>query len=101
MHAYRNDVRLRLSLEAVMDGEQDLSQIALDAGFSSHSHFTSAFRAHFGLTPSGARDARCGMRDAVAFSWSRTRAQERRPDDDHDRERYYKKRKSFRTELFD
>jgi AraC family transcriptional regulator len=52
MRAYRNDVRLRAALEAVMDRRTDLSQIALDAGFSSHSHFTASFRAHFGVTPS-------------------------------------------------
>jgi AraC-like DNA-binding protein len=54
MTAYRNDVRLRLSLEAVLEGG-DLSQIALESGFSSHSHFTAAFRAHFGVTPSTTR----------------------------------------------
>lgn len=52
MHAYRNDLRLRLALEGLTDRRAELSQIALDAGFSSHSHFTSAFRAHFGVTPS-------------------------------------------------
>lgn len=52
MHAWRNDLRLRLALEGLTDRRGELSQIALDAGFSSHSHFTSAFRAHFGVTPS-------------------------------------------------
>ena len=50
--AHHRDVRLRAALARVMDGGADLTQIALDAGFSSHSHFTSAFRAHFGVTPS-------------------------------------------------
>jgi AraC-like DNA-binding protein len=29
----------------------DLAQLALDLGFSSHSHFTTAFRHRFGETP--------------------------------------------------
>lgn len=52
MHAYRNDLRLRLALEGLTDRRTELSQIALDTGFSSHSHFTAAFRAHFGVPPS-------------------------------------------------
>jgi len=63
MRAYRNDMRLRMSLLSVMDGRSDLSQIALDAGFSSHSHFTAAFRAHFGVTPS-----------VASYSWRRDSA---------------------------
>lgn len=55
--AYHRDVRLRTALARVMDGGADLTEVALDAGFSSHSHFTSAFRAHFGVTPSSV--ARC------------------------------------------
>lgn len=46
--------RLAQSLDAVLDG-CDLNGIALDAGFSSHSHFTSRFRRFFGITPSELR----------------------------------------------
>ena len=52
LSAHHRDVRLRGALARVIDGGADLTQVALDAGFSSHSHFTSAFRAHFGVTPS-------------------------------------------------
>jgi AraC-like DNA-binding protein len=52
LSAHHRDVRLRAALTRVMDGGADLTQVAYDDGFSSHSHFTSAFRAHFGLTPS-------------------------------------------------
>jgi AraC-like DNA-binding protein len=49
--AYRNQLRLRSSLDRVGAGE-DLATIALDLGFSSHSHFTYAFRRLFGSAPS-------------------------------------------------
>jgi AraC-like DNA-binding protein len=42
--------RLASTLDAVLDGE-DLTTIALDAGFASHSHFTARFRDFFGCTP--------------------------------------------------
>jgi AraC-like DNA-binding protein len=50
---YRYVLRARLakSLDAVLDASADLTTIALEAGFASHSHFTARFRALFGLTP--------------------------------------------------
>jgi AraC family transcriptional regulator len=47
---------LARSLDAVLDGG-DLTAIALDAGFSSHSHFTARFRRFFGCTPTALRRA--------------------------------------------
>ena len=55
IHAYRNQLRLRAALAAVLDSRRDLSTLALDLGYSTHSHFTAAFRACYGLTPSAAR----------------------------------------------
>ena len=55
LHAYRDQVRLRLALERLEQGERDLSRLALDVGYSSHSHFTAAFRRSFGKPPSAAR----------------------------------------------
>jgi len=49
---YRHSLRLRLALERLKDCRADLSTIAADHGYSSHSHFTAVFRKHFGLTPS-------------------------------------------------
>ena len=54
LHAYRNQVRLHEALDRLAGGG-DLTQIGLDLGYSSHSHFTSAFRGLFGVTPSSAR----------------------------------------------
>jgi AraC-like DNA-binding protein len=45
-------VRLRVALFELQRGSRQLSQIALSNGFSSHSHFTSSFRAEFGCVPS-------------------------------------------------
>ncbi len=54
---YRYALRSRLAkaLNAVLDSNLDLTSIALDAGFASHSHFTARFRAFFGLTPDALR----------------------------------------------
>jgi AraC-like DNA-binding protein len=49
--------RLAQSLDAVLDGDDDLTSIALDAGFASHSHFTARFRSFFGCTPAALRRA--------------------------------------------
>jgi AraC family transcriptional regulator len=43
--------RLAWALDAVLDSDTGLTEIALDAGFASHSHFTARFRALFGHTP--------------------------------------------------
>jgi AraC-like DNA-binding protein len=47
--------RLAQALDAVLDGGDDLTAVALDAGFASHSHFTARFRRFFGCTPSALR----------------------------------------------
>jgi len=50
---YRYQLRLRLAraLDLIAQHE-DLSGLAQDVGFSSHSHFTAAFRQAYGMTPS-------------------------------------------------
>ena len=47
--------RLAQALNAVLDGGDDITTIALDAGFASHSHFTARFRRFFGCTPTALR----------------------------------------------
>ena len=56
LHAYRNQLRLRAALERLHE-PGDLIEIALDLGFSSHSHFTETFRRSFGKTPSAVRES--------------------------------------------
>ena len=55
LHQYRQQLRVRWSLERVAEVRMPLVDVALEAGFSSHSHFTSAFRREFGQTPSSVR----------------------------------------------
>jgi AraC-like DNA-binding protein len=54
---YRYVVRVRLAkaLGAVLDSDTDLTAVAMQAGFASHSHFTARFRELFGLTPTDLR----------------------------------------------
>ncbi len=52
---YRDRLRLRASLERVPEPGADLTAIAHEHGFCSHSHFTSAFRREFGMTPTAFR----------------------------------------------
>jgi AraC family transcriptional regulator len=53
VYQYLKRLRLRHSLDRLREGGQtDLTSLALECGFSSHSHFTAAFRQEFGVTPS-------------------------------------------------
>jgi AraC family transcriptional regulator len=51
LHGYRNRLRMASALDRMSRGEDDLSRLALDLGFSSHSHFSQAFHRAFGATP--------------------------------------------------
>jgi AraC family transcriptional regulator len=62
--------RLAQAMQAVLDGG-DITAIALDAGFASHSHFTARFKRFFGCTPSALRQS-VGVRKIMT---ARTRAQ--------------------------
>jgi AraC-like DNA-binding protein len=55
LHAYRNQLRLRDALERLAERDVEITDIALDLWFSSHSHFTDTFRRSFGQTPSAVR----------------------------------------------
>jgi AraC-like DNA-binding protein len=60
LHAYRTRLRMALALQRLADGEEALIQLALDLGYASHSHFSAAFRACYGLPPSRARELLSG-----------------------------------------
>jgi AraC family transcriptional regulator len=51
---YLHSIRLRIALGRVRR-TRDLSALAADLGFASHSHFTALFRRHFGVTPAQSR----------------------------------------------
>src|SRR5262249_41248033 len=55
VHRYLTRLRLRAALDRLIDGARDLTALALELGFSSHSHFTDAFRTEFGRAPSEVR----------------------------------------------
>ena len=55
IHQYRHRLRLYAALDRIHAGADDLTGLALDLGFSSHSHFTDAFCRAFGLPPSVCR----------------------------------------------
>jgi AraC-like DNA-binding protein len=55
LRRYHLRLRLRAALERLSEGEEDLTSLALDLGFSHHSHFSNAFRREFGCTPSSLR----------------------------------------------
>jgi len=66
VHQYQLRLRLSLALDRLADGAHNLSALALDLGFASHSHFATVFRRTFGATPSAFRRALSGaaLRDA-------------------------------------
>lgn len=57
VHRYLTQLRLRAALERLAGGADDLTALALDLGFSSHSHFADTFRREFGRTPSAVRQS--------------------------------------------
>jgi AraC family transcriptional regulator len=67
IHQYQLRARLTAALDEVLDSARGLSAIAVDAGFTHHSHFSAAFRRTFGVTPSALR------RDATSRDITRLR----------------------------
>ena len=57
VHRYLTRLRLLEGLEALVESDVPLAELALDLGFSSHSHFTDAFRRELGMAPSELRSA--------------------------------------------
>ena len=79
IHRYRLELRLRRAVERVADPAVDVGQVAFDLGFSTHSHFTAAFRRAFGTTPSAMRFrlTRSGRSEQILQGRSHTIARER------------------------
>lgn len=52
IHQYLSQLRLRTAYEEILSGQKNFTRLALDLGFTSHSHFTQAFHKTFGQLPS-------------------------------------------------
>jgi len=52
MTGFRHSLRVRIALDRLRDLRTDLTDLALDLGYASHSHFTASFRRQVGITPS-------------------------------------------------
>lgn len=55
IHRHLTQLRLQQALGRLAEGSRDLTGLALDLGFSSHSHFSSVFRKRLGITPEAVR----------------------------------------------
>lgn len=51
LYRYQTHLRLGRALHRLPE-QEDITNLAFELGFSSHSHFTAAFRSEFGMTPS-------------------------------------------------
>jgi AraC family transcriptional regulator len=65
LYRYQTLLRLGRALDRLPE-KDDITDLALELGFSSHSHFTAAFRSEFGLTPSHYRSQTRSTRALVA-----------------------------------
>jgi AraC-like DNA-binding protein len=66
LHRQLTHLRLRHALGHLTGGKPDLTMLALDLGFSSHAHFSHAFRREFGSTPSQLRSSPKKLRRFVS-----------------------------------
>jgi AraC family transcriptional regulator len=66
LHRQLTRLRLRHALEHLADCKPDLTMLALDLGFSSHAHFSHAFRREFGSAPSQLRSSSKKLRRFVS-----------------------------------
>ncbi len=57
IHHFLLQFRLRTAIELVLEKRTSLTSVALELGFSSHSHFTNSFRQRFNLCPNGLRNS--------------------------------------------
>jgi AraC family transcriptional regulator len=55
LHGFRTRLRMVQAIERLRDGETDLSALAADLGYTSHSHFTAVFRRSVGVAPARLR----------------------------------------------
>jgi AraC-like DNA-binding protein len=52
LRRYVQQLRARIAADRLAGGARDLTELALDLGYTDHSHFTNSFRREWGLPPS-------------------------------------------------
>ena len=62
IHQYQLRLRLQAALDALLEGCDDLTGLALDLGFCDHAHFTGTFVRAYGVPPSKLRGDRRARR---------------------------------------
>lgn len=62
LHQYREQLRIARAVTLLLESQAEVTEIALSVGYSTHSHFTWAFRRVFNMTPSDARSSGAGLR---------------------------------------
>jgi AraC family transcriptional regulator len=55
LQRFRTGLRMAAAIERLRQGERDLSTLAADLGYASHSHFSAVFRSQLGVPPSEVR----------------------------------------------
>ena len=55
LHSRLTSLRIASAIRRLAEGAADLTDLALDLGYTSHSHFTAAFRQQVGMPPSAFR----------------------------------------------
>lgn len=55
LHRHRLELRLALAVRLLLDTSLDVARIAIDTGFSDHSHLSRCFRLEYGVSPSALR----------------------------------------------
>lgn len=55
LHQFLTRQRLAVAMHRIAQGANDLTALALDLGFSSHSHFSASFKREYGQSPSSLR----------------------------------------------
>ena len=56
IHSHLTGLRMSSALKTLAYTRTPITDVALDLGYSSHSHFATLFRQHFGITPGKYRD---------------------------------------------
>ena len=62
LHQYREQLRIARAVTLLLESDAEVTEIALSVGYSTHSHFTWAFRRVFNMTPSAVRASGAGLR---------------------------------------